>query len=834
MNDPAHSIPADDAPSAPVSARFATFLAALQAHLRDTDQPFRAVLLDPTRRQAAAGEILIGVGSAGAEQPGVCLNNKAMQDRAGRPLSTVSDLVMSLDEADLAAARAKLGDPVAPAELLSRVVLVVEDISPDTCLALLAFLARMNGVAADHVPAAWFDYVRRWEGGDVLTTGEPFASWGALHNALSHSYLSPGEIEDLAHQRGAPSPTPPPSDPSSPATTDPRLLEGWRRGLLYLIALLTHDVSPASLPRDLPVEEHQRALAWLQQEEQEYLRSLPFATCVQLLLPVRGHTDRRLLVDAYLATERTALGAKKVFLRREREHTELKRGFGLMALYRPDLTGTGDDMVVSVDPATGTTLEALWQELERLENERWQGARPSDRPRRGVIAYSDAEGRPVPGAPNEPWYDTNAQHRPDPLKAQSYTLIAAPRRIDEHTLGTRLTWDDVVEALWRLYHPGRSLTIETDHGLCTLEECRGEVLRMPAGEPDEEVRKRLIVARWPRPDAMGRPESPGTGRLDAFPLFTSTLRRLLAACAARTDVQRPIALADLPEEAELDFLHLPGGIAVIHRRGVFLLDDWRAEQLRADELREELRCALKRLGALGEAKRELAQAMENIGHIAHRRRRGKVVQVLRTLTAIRVRIHKVLQDTETRRDRHEVRAFRQTMEDRWGIAGALADTLKAAKDAEDNLRAYTQARTTFLARAIFMLGFPLFVLSTWVSKLPAVSRRHIQGTVRVGEPRLPRCSRRGHGDFLAPAARPSVNREEAREGVGSASFYSGLFASVWHVLAGQDLAPIKSPSFPRSIRLSQRGDFGPCAPTRVSPTRHRPKRKPPYSAGSAA
>lgn len=634
---------------------------------------------------------------------GVCLNNKGA--RAGREPShfpSVSQLVICMDEAVMAAFAAKLADRRSPAQILLYATLIVGDISPDSCFALVAFLARLAGVPADAVPREWLDYVTRWERGDVMTTGGPFESWGALHSALGHSFFNLNEARS-------------PTDAHSRETIDRQARDGWRICLTYLVELLAaSSIHPARLSRDLPIPEHQRALMLMRQEEQEYRRSIHFATRLQLLLPMRGPGVRHLLMDVYISTELVATGAKKVFLRHDTQHAELKQGFALVAMHRPALAGTGNDMAVSVEPSTGATLEELWRELERLEDDRWRGLRPRDRPRSGIAGYMDlSSGSPHPEAPNEPWYGNATRYTAELSSDESYTLIAAPRRIDGETLGSKLTFDDVVEALWRLYQPARKLKLRTDIGLCSLRECLGElhpiVFDAPAGSEDS---KRLILACWPHLGPVA-----GDDGVDPFLQFTSTIRRYLAACAARSAEQAEIRLRDLPEEADFDVLTLHGGMAVIHRRGVFLLDDWRGEPLRSEELKGEFQAALKRLGVLRQVRQEINVVMADISEKILEKRKRNVVPLVEKLTELRTNIHQTLHATESTSDFHDVREFRRKLEARWGLAGELGEAFKVVKDMEDNLRAYSQARAAFFTSAIATLGFPLLVVLSWLNFL---------------------------------------------------------------------------------------------------------------------
>ena len=204
---------------------------------------------------------------------------------------SISALLQHADDDRIADWRRRLGQPATPAAL--QATLYVEDASPDTCLGLVLFLARLFGAPRDALPALWCDYADRWEQGDMRATGQPFASWGCLHSALGHSFILPSM--DAAQ-----------SDRHGIETAFPICLR-------YLLDLLAHRIEPARIPDDLPqVEHHHRARLQLQRDYQAYRHSLASAELLQLRVPLQD-SQRHLLIDAYLVTEMTVSGAAKVF-----------------------------------------------------------------------------------------------------------------------------------------------------------------------------------------------------------------------------------------------------------------------------------------------------------------------------------------------------------------------------------------------------------------------------------------------------------------------------------------------------------------------------------------
>ncbi|MGF1614489.1 MAG: hypothetical protein ACFCVA_11435 [Gammaproteobacteria bacterium] len=270
-------------------------------------------------------------------------------------------------------------------------------------LAFLFWLAVMNGVAAAEFRrpeiTRWIEAVRRWELTGMVA-GNPHTSWAALLSALSHSYFAAEAPEKSRAYDFA---------------------GAWREALHFTATRLLRDIAPDAVPELWELAAYRRAAALLRNEEQDYLSSLPRAICLQLLVPVVGPEPRKdLLVDAYLTVETWLNGARKLFARLDRTHSHTGQGFAVMGVYRPDprIEGTGDDRVASVNPLTGISLQDLWLELERLENERWEGQRPTATPR-AIASYPAGTGY------TQPWWDDQGR----------YTLLGAPRRLPDGRAG---------------------------------------------------------------------------------------------------------------------------------------------------------------------------------------------------------------------------------------------------------------------------------------------------------------------------------------------------------------------------------------------------------------
>ena len=452
---------------------FLDFLNALIAYLNAVEPVASGTVLrvefNPGCRQAGDGQVLLDVGRWGSaeapvEQVGVCLNNKGVSRRFGgfAEPPTVSGLVLEPPPGQWGHWLALWGSGAALGQRLSQLTLVVEDAAPDAVLALLLWLARVNGVALLTLQQPrlkqWLAAVRRWE-----TTGmadDPFNSWAAL---LSHGrYAATASCQGRFDFNAA-----------------------WHDALLFTATLLLREADPDAVPELWELPAYRRARALLGSEQRNYLNSLAYAVRLQLLMPISGlEPGKDVLVDVYLASETWPSGARKLFVRLDREHTYTGTGFAVMGVHRPDprIVGTGDDMVVSVNPILGIDLKALWHELERLENERWQGQRPSDDPR-PIKSYADG------GGYNQPWWDDNGR----------YTLLGAPRTLTDGHLGSRLGWQDVIEALWRCYQPCRGLRVNDalqgdGDAPVNLQQCRHQKYRHDGG--DEAFNKYFVALCW--------------------------------------------------------------------------------------------------------------------------------------------------------------------------------------------------------------------------------------------------------------------------------------------------------------------------------------------------
>jgi len=429
-----------------------------------------------------------------------------------------------------------------------------------------------------------------------------------------------------------------------------------------------------------------QAEAALRFEKQVYHQAIDQAERLQLRLPVAGPGNRQRLVDACVLEEVTLTGALKVFLRNDRARAQLGDGFGAIAMHRPDLAGSGDDITISVDPATGTRLKALWTRLEALEDQ--AGPRDTSRPR-PVASYPDGRRPDGSPSPSQPWWDDRG----------SYTLIAAPRRQPDGAPGSRLHWPAVLEALWDCYRPDRDLRLVGADGLPRpLAEHRAEPIR----DTDQH---RLDLA-WPRADAAGNPMHQPAA------LLTPTLQRILAAPIANAGLTAAEGqrLAHLPPLDALDLLPLPGGRYIGSVTGVLLLDEGHSVTVFDNLELGHLDRVADRLRFLN---REGGEAEGLIARLGARIERGRLPRPrdLRQLAGLKLRLHHGLNATAAGCDDPRLQRLRESLERRWGSATRLARLDRTLGDLDAALGTLAGQRSARLINALTLLGFPLLLFA---------------------------------------------------------------------------------------------------------------------------
>lgn len=646
----------------PSSVDFADFLAQLgdALDLRALDGRQLNLVFDPARpTPSAPGEIYVGLGSWAHEHRGVCLNNKGAAARFGwkRDPVTVANFVRDADARLVDAWRTGFGG--GPDVVLDRAVLVVEDASPDSVLTVIFWLARVAGVPSDALPLRWLTALTAWERDGVAPSVT--RSWTALMSALAHSHFG------TAHDGAG-------------------LAEAWDDALRFTVALMRGGVDPDAVdpdhaPQILAEPAYSRALAFALNERQDYLESLSRAVRLELLVPMAGSRGRNLLIDAYFATESNApSGVKKIFIRTDTEHTTFGNGFALMGLFRPGLEGTGNDMTISVDPRSGIALKDLWNSLEAEETARWNGARPNASPRR-IASYPAGDGY------DQPWWDDHGR----------YTLIGAPKRIGgDKGPGSKLSWSDVLEAVWLNYNQLRivdAMDLNANGQTRPIEEATAR--RFEVGAEGARAVRHLISVKWNR------------GLLDGLSLqFTATVKRHLAAMVTRAGAGKSghVPLAELAAPDDFDFIELAGGAVVVTPEGALLFDDWRDRSLNAEALTGDFGDAVGLLAACKSFDAEVDKLYADVG--------GKGSgDTLHRVTELRARVAAAFQKVDLAKAAPERRAFRAALERRWGLEDREAQLTGRLKDLQEIVETKATLDTQGMATLLAFVTIPAFVAS---------------------------------------------------------------------------------------------------------------------------
>jgi len=694
----------------------------------ETNPDLPCVNYASNRPAADSGELLIGQGNWHQCGPvgshnGICLNNKGASGFLERSYDSVSRFVaeapQELVEQWQTAVQSHGVESLQPEAILGGMRILSEDVSPDSVLALVILLTRLTGGKLDEQGQHWVRYVERWELGDVRSTGAPESSFGVALSALTHQYLSAeNRPESNAVGDDELCPQAPDGDHASRATYCPSPFEtdfraAWRSALCLLFESLDASADPSRLP-DVPLGPfHSEALSQIKYERQIYDHILRTGKLVQLMLPV-GRAGRRILVDAFLGECHAPLGCLKVFLRTDREHSAIGLGFVLMALYQPHAKGTGNDIVITVDPTSGCHLQELWVELEALEDQRWGESRPCDHPRQGVAGYPNGERSDGRNAPNQPWWDGG-------IGTAKHTVIAAPRsqfgdQTASTTSGTRLTWTEVKEAIWRLYSPLSGIPAWNEGCDRRLDACvPSKVWRLSTGDA-----RVMVYARWKDLHDSREGDAQEANRIRAFHLVPS----VYGSFAAQLDKARKQSVAatqpnsnsnmcspllsELPHPSSFNTVSLRGGVVVISADGAFVLDDWHQERVPNEILIDEFDKIMRRMSAI-ESMKDRIHRIAQIVHEAKTYRSAELGPVMSELADLRMNTKSILRDTQLSSDDPEIHDFRATLERRFGIQDAMDDMSDTMDQLARSLDRIQNARTNSLLRAITLYGFPIGV-----------------------------------------------------------------------------------------------------------------------------
>lgn len=451
----------------------------------------------PSLRELPAGTLALGIGDAAS--PGIALNCKN-----GGQHRSLSAWLWAMDASE----RRALSDK---ARLQPITHIAIEDFSLDSCFAWLLFSLFSHGEIREL--DAWVRYIDQWEQGFYLD-GDNFGhSAACLHTVFAHARLHAAQ--------------------TATHTYDADLLRhGFIRCLKLLTAFINHTLEPLQGIQSLPSAEYLAAQAALAYEYQLYQLAIERAVTCQLLVE-QADSRRKMLVDALFLSEQHPSGLFKIFARNDRTHSWSKNGFTLLGIYRQQQAGTGNDMVISVDPTSGLSLKSLWQALEAEENRRWQGERPCDNPR-PLHSYAGAL-----NAPDQPWWDD----------AGRYTLLGAPKFLaNTNVPGSKLDWwNDVLPIVWQQGF--------TDY----LQPC---LMRVDDADTPVEGQKRVCAWRWNQPDARLQ-QTDTSSYLTSTPSFEAWL----AGCSLPVMPTTPSALPAVDHyEAQWQ-----GDVLIVsHQQGVTL------------------------------------------------------------------------------------------------------------------------------------------------------------------------------------------------------------------------------------------------------------------------
>lgn len=460
--------------------------------------------MTPALRDIPAGTLALGLGDNGSE--GIALNCKNSQH-----YRSVSAWLWNLNDIERKALKTRAqANPVS--------LVVIEDFSLDSCFAWLLYsaLTLSENAGFPYGLEKWVSYIDQWEQGNYLDGDDFSRSAACLHTVFAHARLNAASHEQ--HQYDA-----------------ARLQSGFIQCIKLLSDLINQTSTPLTGIMPLASAEYQAAAAALAYEHQLYQLAIPRAATCQLLVE-QTDSQRKVLVDALFLNEQHASGLFKIFARNDRSHSWSKNGFTLLGIYRPQEQGTGNDVVISVDPKSGVSLKNIWQALEQEENLRWQGLRPNDKPRL-LRSYSNESG-PLPGSPNQPWWDD----------AGNYTLLGAPKRLESGDLGSKLDWwQDILPLIWQ-----RGFV---DHLTPHLEQV-SHTSALNDGQ------KRVCAWRWSQPDSRLQQSDTSSYLVDT-PTFQGWL-------AGTSLVSPPLTPYSLPQSNYYEAYWQSDVLVVSHQQGVSL------------------------------------------------------------------------------------------------------------------------------------------------------------------------------------------------------------------------------------------------------------------------
>ncbi|UMZ72525.1 hypothetical protein [Natranaerofaba carboxydovora] len=447
-----------------------------------------------------------------------------------------------------------------------------------------------------------------------------------------------------------------------------RIKEGFIRCVNFVIQLILKGIKPYKVPALPYVDEYHNAVAFLKEEYNQYKQSFSYARTLQLELPLKKSSKNR-LVDAYFVSENDPLGSLKVFLRTDDEYSFLKDGYALMGIHRPQKNDQYH-ITISVDPNKNIHLEDLWYKLEHLEEVKWKNKYP-----------------PARIAERGNWHDEKGK----------YTIIGSP------DTGTEISWGEVLELIWELYNPVKAVKVrefkkDRKDEIKFIHECSPDV-----EESVIETKKKFIAAKW---DASNDKRAL---------LVTPTVLKYFAACIENINPGNMPGIKDLPSIKSFDYMEMPGGLAVIHTKGVFLLDDWSSFTLPVESYKSEFCKILKRYKTICKNQKELKGRIKQIKKNLNNKKifnRKEVINLSDEMAEIKMELRQINLETMQETGDYNVKKFRDLLEKRWGINTQLEDLYDSVQEIEQIINNYTDTRINRAINNISIYGFPVLLFAS--------------------------------------------------------------------------------------------------------------------------
>lgn len=633
----------------------------------------QAQIVDKDDAQSEAGNILIGV----EDEPGLCggqlsLNHKGSSNDCSSATAYVcrqpADVIDAWREA------LNLGTMSEPD--FRHCTIVVEDASVDTCLAAIALERRLKNQT---LPDEWITYADLWEQGYTEIAGSPDSSLGALLSSLTHVDLQ--EDPDASPQHNA-----------------ERFSRAVTKGTAYINGLFALNCSPFDIPHlilDAPWSFqllHQQARSRLDYEKLTYQRLCRAAPKLQLAIHMVD-SRRKTLVDAILFSEIMLTGTLKNFIRTERS-TFTGQGYGFMGLFRPALAGTGNDITFSTTPSAHLDMRSLWVELERLEDERWAVFEKTEegfaRPRGGgkdreLESYGLADFTGT--ASHQPWYDDKGRR----------TLLGVPKSVKHNGVdcpGTRLTWADVKQAIWRCYAPTMGLRVRAREdridASVKLSENTPEVTALP---------KPLLYGSALRIADMVRANSEENDIVMWSPTLSAMIASILATGRSGID--------DLPSEESFDVIESCGGVIIVTEFGVALLDLSGTGEFPASELKKAASEIAKTVAVAHVLESDIRNTIRNLVIEAVDKNSGANKRcALKAIYSAKLRARDAWEHATHLETRDLVRRFRTLCEQRWQARAKFDNALAEINELENMVLVTSDVRANTILNRLAIYGLP--------------------------------------------------------------------------------------------------------------------------------